>query len=304
MDSRVRILITGGTGLIGSNLIHDWLATGHRVTVLSRSASSVHGQFSSRVAAIERWSHLRGAGPFDAVVNLAGAPIAAHRWTEARKVVLRRSRIEWTQRLVQSFEHFEQPPAVLVQASASGYYGDQGDLEITEATTPIEDFAHHLCADWERAGMAAEALGVRVVRLRLGAVLSEAGGLLKPLLPLCRMGGGAVLGDGRQWLAWLHREDVVRIVNWALLNTKASGAFNACAPTPIPQQVFVDALAEVLHRPRLLRIPAAPLRLLLGERANLVLASQRMVPTALTSAQFQFRHPELSAALRDLLHRP
>jgi uncharacterized protein (TIGR01777 family) len=290
----MRILITGGTGFIGQALCPRLVAAGHEVVVLSRQARP---RLPTGVAtSVTRLDEL-DAGGFGGVINLAGEPIGDGRWTPARRKLLLDSRIETTAKLVAWMQRAQQPPAVLVSASAVGYYGEQGEREITEATPPTPGFTHELCAAWEREADRAASLGVRVCIPRIGVVLDRDGGALAKMLPAFRMGAGGRLGSGRHWFPWIHREDMAAILQWLLETPAASGAYNASAPHPVTNDEFTRALGRALGRPTVLPMPAAALKLLFGEMSELLLVSDRMVPKRLLAEGFRFRYPELAVAL-------
>ena len=288
----MRILITGGTGFLGRALCRALLDGGHALTVLSRRPDSVRrlcGAAVTPLAALEAWP----SEPFDAVVNLAGAPIADRRWSAARRAVLRASRVEATERLVAACARAGHPPAVLLSASAVGFYGDRGDDWLDEDEPAADDFLGGLCRDWEAAAQAAGALGTRVCLLRTGLVLHPSGGLLRALLPAFRLGLGARLGNGRHWQSWIHLEDWLGLTLRLLADGRAEGAFNLTAPEPVTQAAFTAALAGALRRPAWAVAPASLLRALLGERAQLLLASQRCTPRRALAAGYRFRFPRL-----------
>jgi len=291
------ILMTGGTGLIGRALCKVLRADGHRLTVLSRKPESVPSKCGADVeamASLDEWTPERR---FDAVINLAGEPIADRAWTPARKQALRDSRIALTEKLVGRIAQAAHKPAVLLSGSAIGYYGNGGDRELGEDSPPGTDFAAMLCRDWEAAAREAERHGVRVCLLRTGLVLSHDGGLLGRLLPPFRLGLGAQLGDGRQWMSWIHIDDYVAQVRWMLRDDTLRGPFNMTAPHPVTNAEFTQALAQALYRPAWLVAPAFMLRLLLGERAMLLLEGQRVLPRKLLAAHARYLYPELAAAL-------
>lgn len=240
----------------------------------------------------------------DAVINLAGEPLAAGRWTDARKQRFRASRIGITEQIHAwiAQQPAEQRPRVLVSGSAVGYYGERGDAVLTEADGPGDDFSATLCRDWEAAAMAIAALGPRVSCVRTGIVLDRDGGALARMLPAFRLGGGGPFGNGRHWMSWIHRADMVGLLQWLLEHGQA-GAYNATAPTPVTNAEFARTLAGTLHRPALLALPAGVLRLGFGEMADLLLVSQRVLPQRALDAGFQFQYVRLDAALRAILQR-
>lgn len=253
-----------------------------------------------------QWNSSEGEPPpaslasADAVVHLAGEPVS-QRWTAGAKRRIHDSRVEGTRRLVSALAAQSHPPRVLVCASAVGYYGSRGDEILTEASSPGSDFLAQVVMDWENAAQSAEALGIRVVRLRFGMVLGREGGALAKLLPVFRFGLGARLGSGEQWMAWIHLNDAVNLILFAINFAAIRGAVNASAPYPVSNDEFTSRLATALHRPAILYAPSFALRLLLGEMSEMLLASQRVLPSAAKSAGFPFQYPDLNAALEEIL---
>ena len=297
----MHILLTGGTGLIGRRLCRQWSAKGHQLTVLSRQPQRVPSLCGETVRGIADFEGY-GDGPLDAVVNLAGEPIADKPWSARRKALLWDSRVRLTERLVAWLESLSQRPAVLINGSAVGWYGDAGERPLEENSAAAgEDFASELCLAWEQIAREAEALGIRVVLVRTGLVLAPEGGFLKRLLPPFRLGAGGRLGDGRQWMSWIHIEDQIALIDFLLRKADAEGPYNACAPQPVRNRDFTQELGQALHRPTLMPMPGFALRLLLGEMSTLLLGGQRIVPRRLLDAGFEFRFPELKEALADVL---
>lgn len=295
------ILITGGSGFLGSALIADWLKQGHRMTVISRNPLVAMQKLGAKVNVVDSLKLLPAHVHFDAVVNLAGAPIFGSRWSVARKQLLRDSRIKLTEQLVGFLAELPVKPEVLISGSAIGVYGSQADRLLTESSNANPDFSQQLCADWESAALKAETLGIRVCLVRTGLVLDKDGGLLQRMLPAFRLGMGGQLGDGRQWMSWIHRQDWVEIVDTLLSCTDLQGAFNATAPQPVSNLEFSRSLARHLHRPMLMPLPARLLKLLLGEMSELVLGSQRVIPERLQTAGFKFGFTRLDDALTQIL---
>lgn len=296
----VRVAVTGSSGLIGSALCRALSARGHAVRrVVRRTAQSGEIRWDPAAGTIE-------AGAFtviDAVVHLAGAGIGDRRWTPARKEELVDSRVQGTALLARTIASVEPAPSVLVSASAVGIYGNRGDEVLTESSAVGSDFLADLCQQWEAAtGPAAEA-GARVVHLRSGIVLSPHGGALGRQLPLFRMGLGGRLGNGRQWTSWISIDDEVRAILFALERETLAGPVNATAPAPVTNAEYSAALGRALHRPAVLAVPPVALRAVLGPQLvdEALLASQRVVPAALSAAGFSFDHPEVGEALRALL---
>ncbi|HEX8588111.1 TIGR01777 family oxidoreductase [Pseudomonas sp.] len=299
----MHILLTGGTGLIGRRLCKHWLAQGHHLTVLSRKPEEVARLCGAGVRGIAHFDDI-GSQHVDAVVNLAGAPIADRPWTRKRKILLWDSRITLTEQLVTWLERREQKPDVMISGSAVGWYGDGGERELDESAQPVsEDFASRLCIAWEETAQRAEALGIRVVLVRTGLVLADQGGMLQRLLPPFKMGMGGPIGNGRQWMPWVHIEDQIALIDFLMTREDARGPYNACAPSPVRNRDFAKTLASVLHRPAFMPMPAVALRLLLGELSILLLGGQRARPDRLQEAGFTFRFTDLRAALENLLGR-
>jgi len=298
---RRSVLVTGATGFIGQALVRRLLERGDRVIALTRDPVKAHYILGTEPMVTTRLSDLPARFPIDAVVNLAGAPIIARAWTKERKRQLVESRVVTTRRLVDWLASRSQKPEVLVNASAIGWYATGSDEALDERAPAGEGFAAVLCRAWEREAGTAAALGMRVCRLRLGMVLGPEGGMLRSLLPGFRLGLGAVIGSGAQWLSWIHRDDAVELIVRAIADPLFNGAINATAPEPVRQAEFVHVLGRVLHRPVWTRLPAAPLRALLGERASLVLEGPRVLPKRALEIGFAFRCPEIEMALRDLL---
>jgi len=296
----MNILVTGGTGFIGRPLCRALVAAGHAVTVLSRSPQSVAAKCGPAVQALAALDDWQPAQHFHAAINLAGEPIVDAAWTTARKRALRDSRIALTEKLVAAIARAQQKPAVLLSGSAIGYYGDAGDTLLDESSPAAGDFAAQLCRDWERAALPAENAGVRVCLLRTGLVLDKSGGLLGNMLMPFRLGLGAKLGNGKQWMSWIGLADYIAIVLMLLENAQARGAYNMTAPQPVTNAQFTAALAKAVHRPALFSAPSFALKLALGERAPMLLGGQRVLPQRALQAGFQFRCPDISSALRDL----
>jgi uncharacterized protein (TIGR01777 family) len=298
----MNVLVTGASGLIGTALVSSLTSSGHEVIRLVRG-SPTPGLKAAR------WDPAAGsidASAFegvDAVVHLAGENIA-ERWTAAKKARIRDSRVQGTQLLCDMLTRLSSPPQVLVSASAIGYYGDRGAATLTDDSPPGQGFLAEVCRAWEAATEPARQHGIRVVQLRLGVVLSAAGGALAKMLPPFRLGVGGVLGSGQQYLSWIALDDVVGVMQHALVSAALQGPTNAVAPRAVTNQEFTQALGTVLGRPTVLPLPAFAARLMFGEMADaLLLASARVQPAKLLASGYQFRYPELEEALRHLLAR-
>lgn len=299
----MRVVVTGGTGLIGSRLVRALLDRGDECVVVSRSGRDPWGHDRARIVGGDPtvpgdWQ--RAVSGCDVVVNLAGQRIVdpPHRWTAARKRLLRDSRVEATRQVVAAIRTADRKPAALVSASAIGYYGDRGDETLDESATRGSDFLADLSVAWEGAARGAEDV-TRVVCVRTGLVLDRSGGALAPLVPLFKLGLGGPWGDGTQWWSWIHAADEIGLILLAI-DADVAGPLNLTAPNPVTVDSFAKALARSLNRPAIMRQPAFALRLALGQMAEALLASQRVVPRRALDAGYAFRFPELDGALADL----
>jgi uncharacterized protein (TIGR01777 family) len=304
-ETAMKILITGSTGLVGTALVRALTRDGHTVCRLVRPESVVKGEMNEgfSVAWNPETGELGGAAVgADAVVNLAGASIADGRWSAGRKAVLRSSRVDTTRALVDALAKMNAKPAVLVSASAIGYYGDRGDELLTEESAAGTDFLSDLAREWEAEALKAEGLGIRVVLPRFGIILARQGGALpQMMMPFYVFAGGRV-GSGKQWMSWVSLEDVVGILRLALENNAVRGAINVVAPQPVRNAEFTKTLAGAMRRPAIFPAPAFALRVMLGEMADaLLLGSQRVVPQRLEQLGYQFLHAELASTLRAIL---
>lgn len=297
----MKITITGGSGLIGRRLLKTLSAEGHTLHVLSRHA----GTNLPGGVRLSAWDAVRGEPPADslrdtdAVIHLAGAPVA-QRWTEESKRRIRDSRVAGTHNLVEAMKKLPKPPGVLVCASAIGYYGSRGDEVLVESAAPGSGFLPDVCVAWEKEARGAEALGVRVAMIRTGIVLDTRGGALPKMLPPFRMGVGGRLGNGRQWMSWIHLHDLAALFHLAL-DKPLCGPINGVALHPVDNREFTRTLATALHRPALFPVPPFALKMMFGEMSEVLLGSQRVAPKAAEAAGFQFRFPQLAPALADLL---
>jgi uncharacterized protein len=274
----MNVAITGASGFVGRRLTERLRQRGHTTKAISlRSAP--------------RPEDLAGC---EAVIHLAGEPVA-QRWTAAARRNILESRKEGTRSLVVALRNH--PPNVLVSASAVGYYGSRGDEILTEQAPPASDFLGQVAVAWEREALEAEKLGVRVVRLRIGVALGSGGGALTRMLLPFRLGVGGRIGNGRQWMSWIHIDDLCNLIAFVLPESTLRGAMNATSPHPVTNSEFTQALAHAVHRPGLMPVPAFALKLLFGEMAEVILASQRAIPQAALRAGFEFRYPDIAGAL-------
>ena len=302
----MRVIITGGTGLIGSHLAASLAKDGHEVIVLSRHPARHRQDVPQGVRAEEwdarsaaGWGHLAdGAG---AIVNLAGENLSAGRWTDSQKKKIINSRLNAGRAVAQAVEQASQKPGVVIQSSGTNYYGPHGDEVLTEESPPGNDFLARLCVDWEGSTAAVEAMGVRRAITRSGVVLSREAVAFRRLVLPFRFFIGGPLGNGRQWLPWIHIADEIAAVRFLIDNPSASGPFNLTAPDTITNRRLAQLIGQVLNRPAILPVPALALRLALGEMSTVVLDGQRVIPARLQDLGYTFRFPEAEAALRDLL---
>jgi len=277
----MNVALTGASGFIGRELTRSLTAAGHRVQPVS-----LRGTLQPDALA-----------GVNAVVHLAGEPVA-QRWTGSVREKIMRSRVEGTRTLVAAMR--THPPQVLISASAVGYYGSRGDQVLTESESPADDFLGHVAVAWEAEAQAAEPLGVRVARIRIGMVLGKNGGALARMLPPFRLGVGGRLGSGRQWMSWIHIADLVALIEFLMKESTVRGVFNAASPFPVTNREFTQALAEAVHRPAILPVPAFALKLMFGEMSEVLLSSQRAFPDAAQRAGFVFQHPDIYATLAQL----
>lgn len=296
----MKIFITGGTGLVGSHLIPILLQEGHAVTVLSRNVEKAEAILGNQVKFCDSLEKLTSLDEYDVIINLAGEPIAGKRWTELQKQRLCQSRWQITQKLSQLIKAGENPPQIFISGSAIGYYGNKEDTIITEDTEPHEEFTHKLCEKWEAYAMEAESEKTRVCLLRTGIVLSSKGGMLSKILPIFKLGLGGTMGSGKQYISWIHLEDMTGIINFLLTEPKIRGAINMTSPSPVTNKEFSKTLAEVLERPCIFKVPAAIISLFMGEAATLILDGQRAVPQKLELNKYQFRYTDIHKALANI----
>lgn len=300
----MRVIITGGTGLIGRALAEQMAGDGHEVIVLSRDPGRAK-DFSDRVRLVkwdgrtpQGWSQwVDGAG---AIVNLAGAGLADRLWTKSRKQILLDSRIWAGQAVAEAVAASERKPGVVIQVSAVGYYGPHQEEMIEESDPPGDDFLADLCRRWEASTRPVEDHGVRRVILRTGLVLSRKGGVLPRLLLPIRLFVGGRIGSGRQYYSWIHLDDVLRAIRFLIETASARGAYNMTAPAPVPNSDFIKTVSRAVGRPAWLPLPEFALRLLVGDMATVLVDGQRVIPAKLTEARFEFKFPALEGAMEDL----
>ncbi len=304
------IVVTGATGFIGRPLCAELVGAGHRVTALARDADRARALLGSNVM-VAAWPGADNGWrqvviKADAVIHLAGESVAGQRWTPEFKAKIRSSRIEPTRALVDALQQAPRP-AALISASAVGYYGDRGDEVVTEASSPGTGFLPEVCVAWEAEALKAREAGARVALMRTGIVLGKGGALDKMLHPLplpinpWKLGLGGPIGSGKQWLPWIHLDDVVALYLWAATTPQLAGPCNVTAPNPVTSAEFARAIGRALHRPAALPVPALALKLGLGEFADSLLTGQKVIPTVPQRLGYRFRFPDLDAALASLL---
>ncbi len=299
----MKALVTGATGFVGPRLLRLLDSP----VVVSRSPERARRAVGNLAGPIFRWDPMREPLPaealegVDVIYHLAGESVAEGRWTAAQKARIRESRVIGTRHLVQGIKQVDRKPSVLVSASAVGYYGNRGDEELTESAAPADDFLAEVCVAWEREAMAAEQLGVRTVTARTGIVLGAGGGALAKMLTPFKLGAGGPLGNGKQWMPWVHVADLARLYVHAADTPSINGPMNAVAPNPVRNSEFTKALGRQLHRPAFMPAPYLGLRLLFGEFAQVLFASQRVIPQVALETGFVFQYPDIASALREIL---
>jgi hypothetical protein len=303
----MRVFVTGGTGLIGTRLVRQLLKRGDQPVVLTRrpdAAAKLFGPACTVVAGdpTQSGAWVDAVADCDAVVNLAGENVFGRRWNAEVKALLNDSRVKATQNVVEALrQQTDGRPRTLVNASAIGYYGPHGDEELTEDSPPGDDFLARICIDWEKAALAVESAGVRCVTVRVGVVLDKEGGALAKLLTPFKLGAGGPVGTGKQWMSWIHHEDMTGLFLLALDDAGAAGPLNGTAPEPVTNRDFGRALGGALRRPAIMPMPGFALRLLVGEAAEVVLGGQRVLPRRAQQLGYGFKYPTIDAALREIV---
>lgn len=294
-------LITGGTGLIGTEICRKLQAAGHTVIVLGRSRDKIHRRCGLSAVAITSLDEIGQSEQVDIIINLAGAPIADARWSDKRKQVLEQSRIGVTEKLVNWIAGRDKKPQSLISGSAVGWYGDQQDKLLNEQSSFSNEYAHELCERWEQAALRAEQYGVRVCVVRTGLVLAPNEGFLKKMLLPFKLGMGGPIGNGGQFMPWVHLEDISNLFIFLSKQSELNGVFNGTAPEPATNAEFSHTLARKLHRPAFMMVPSCILKLALGEMSQLLLGGQRALPEKARAAGFEFQYTDLESALDHVL---
>ncbi|WP_103670031.1 TIGR01777 family oxidoreductase [Pseudanabaena sp. BC1403] len=304
----MKIVVTGATGFVGEKLVERLHALGDRIVVLARNSQKATRQFPQDTfpnvevigyTPFELGDWAKAISGSDAVINLAGEPLAGVRWTEKRKQEIRDSRILTTKVLVEAIAKADVKPQILISGSAIGYYGTSLDKSFDEYSNAGDDFLANVCKDWEAAAEAVTSLGLRLVKLRTGIVLGMGGAIAK-MLPIFQVGGGGKIGTGKQWFSWIHRDDLVELIIYALKNDQVTGALNATAPKAVTNSDFTVAFAKAIKRPAFLPVPAAALILVFGEGATVLLDGQRVVPHKAEINKFTFQYPDIDSALAQI----
>ena len=295
----MNILITGGTGFIGSVLCDRLARDRHDIVVLSREPEKVKPQFKG----ISNLGQLKKEQTFDVVINLAGEPIADKRWTDKQKSRIYESRIDTTKSLIEYLKAVDAKPDLLINGSAIGYYGvNKEEKVIDEQGSGDDSFSSYLCQQWETVALQAQALGIRTCLLRTGIVIGKNGGALSKMLPPFKLGLGGKIGDGEHWMPWIHLDDLVGIILFCMENQKISGAVNGVSPNPVTNIEFTKILGKVLRRPTFFSIPSVVIKMLMGQMGEeLLLSGKRIQPVAVLEAGYDFQYPALEAALSDVL---
>jgi uncharacterized protein (TIGR01777 family) len=296
----MKVLVIGGSGFVGSALTRELSGAGHDIVVSTRKKTTSGNRLS--------WNPPELIAPdvistFDAVINLAGENIFSERWTSAKKERIRSSRVDTTKALVESMSASTKRPDVLINASAIGYYGPHGDEDVNEETPPGGDFLAGLCEEWEAAALQAKELGIRVVIPRFGIILGEGGGALSKMLGPFKAFVGGYIGSGKQWMSWVHIDDITGFIRYALENKSVPGPFNVTAPGPVRNREFGSALGKVLGRPAFFPVPALALKLALGEFGDVLLTGQRVVSGKAVKAGYMFKYTDVNDALNAILHK-
>lgn len=294
----MKVLVTGGTGFVGSRLVDALLARGDEVTIVTRSPE---GKPTRPGLDYTDWK--LDLDPYDGVVHLAGEPLFGKRWSPVQKAVIKASRVDSTRKIVAALAECKAcpQPRAFVCASAIGIYGDRGDEPLPESASAGDDFLADVCIAWEEEAAKAREHGARVTSVRIGVVLGPEGGALKLMLPPFKLGVGGPVGSGKQYMSWIHVDDLVGLILHALDDSKVAGAVNGTAPEAVTNKEFTKTLGRTLNRPAFLPAPPLAMKLVLGEAAGILVASQRCVPERTRELGYTFSHPELAGALADLL---
>jgi uncharacterized protein (TIGR01777 family) len=304
----MKVLVTGATGFVGQRVVKHLLGKGDEVVVLTRNIAKGALYLGSECKYFQ-WGDTSTLPPeeaftgVDAVINLMGEGIADKRWSEDQKKKIYDSRIGATAQLVERIKSLPKRPSVFVSASAIGIYGNRGDEELTESASLADDYLAKVCKDWEAEALKAKSLGLRVVIIRTGVVIGKGGGALKKMLPIFKLGGGGPVGSGKQFMSWIHVEDISSMYVEAVRNTSIEGILNGTSPYPATSKEFASQLGKSLHRPAFAPAPAFALKLVFGEMSQVLLDGQKVLPTKFKEHKFRFRYPTLEMALSESIHK-
>ncbi len=299
----MKLLLAGCTGFIGKELIKNLEKKGHKIILLSRDSQKYHFIENENISikswdgkTIGEWAN--EVENIDGIINLSGESVVKKRWDRKQKEILRNSRIDSTKVLIEAIKKAKKKPKVLINASAVGFYGDVKDGEVGESSPMGKGFLAKLCSDWEGTALSAKSEGLRVVILRIGVVLEKEGGAIKSMLPPFLMFAGGPLGSGKQWLPWIHRDDVVNIIIFSLENERIDGPINVSAPEIVDMNSFCSEFGKVLKRPSWAPVPGFGLKILLGEMSDMLLSGQKATPKKLISSGYNFKYPKVNEALK------
>lgn len=304
----MKVLVTGATGFVGQRVVRQLLEKGDQVVVLTRNVAKGALYLGSKCK-FYQWNDSSTLPPeeafegVDAIVNLMGEGIADKRWDDAQKAKIHDSRIVGTRMLLERVKGMKKKPSVLVSASAVGIYGNRGNEEITEASTLADDFLGRLCKEWEAEAMKAKELGLRVAVIRTGVVLGKDGGALKKMLPIFKLGAGGPVGSGKQYMSWIHVEDLAGMYVAALKDSSISGVLNGTSPYPATSKVFAKQLGKTLKRPAFLPVPGFALKAVFGDMSEVLLEGQKVLPVKFKEKKFRFRYPTLEMALTESIRK-
>lgn len=301
----MRVVILGATGFVGRALVYALHGRGDDLLILSRRPNLVTRKFGTQIKAVKwtpeydpAWG--REIEGYDAVINLAGEPLFSRRWNARQRDLIMNSRVDSAAGIIKAIRRIDHRPDTLISASAVGYYGWQGDQELTEDSPPGEDFLAKVCRAWEEEVEDDDTQSVRTVRIRIGMVLGRGGGALGRMIKPFKFGLGGPLGSGKQWVSWIHLQDLVDLIRWALDNPKIEGPLNGTSPYPVTNKEFSQTLGRALHRPAAFPVPGFLLRLAVGGAAEVLLEGQRVIPARVLESGFSFTHPTLSAAFQEI----
>lgn len=303
----MKVLVTGASGFVGKRVVKELLSGGNEVVVLTRSIAKAAISLGSQCKYFT-WADTSTRPPMEAfegvnaVINLMGEGIAEKRWDEEQKKKIYDSRIIGTRMIVDAIKEMPKKPSVLVSASAIGIYGNRGDEDLTEEASIGNDFLATVCKDWEAEALKAKDVGLRVTIVRTGVVIGKNGGALKKMLPIFKLGAGGPVGDGKQYMSWIHVEDIARIYVEAVKNPSLTGVVNGTAPYPARSKDFAKALGKELHRPAFAPAPAFALKMVFGEMSQVLLDGQKVLPLKVKATKFRFHYPTLEMALKDSAH--